>query len=163
LFVGEVTKVALVLGVLHGLELEAGSEPAREAAVAAARAGFALRRAEEDAGVARGASPPLSAWLRRARRTRADLALWDAMQVAAWEALEPVRTSGADRDGDPPPQLTVPPGHPDRGAAFAELADAVGIDVGAVLGGLPPGEIVRAVRFGYLLRIVEASLPAPMR
>lgn len=157
LFGGEESRVALVLGVLHGLELDDAPSAAREIAVAAARAGFALRRAEEERGLA-GACPRLAAWLRRMAQERADVPMWDAAQMAAWEAVDDA--PGRERRC---PSLTKLPGHPERGAAFAQLADAAARDVGALLTGLAPADAVRAARFGYALRAAEWSTREPPR
>jgi len=140
LFSGEDPRVALVLGVLHGLALEHGHEAARETAVAAARAGYAFRRAEEDHGLAGAAAgAPV------AGPVPDGLPMWDALQIAAWEVT-----------------IKMLPGHPERGATLASLADAAARDVGALLTGLPPAAALRAVRFGYALRAAERAMGAAL-
>lgn len=137
LFAGESSRVALVLGVLHGLGLEHGHEAARETAVAAARAGYAFRRAEQQHGLAgaeAGAAPGSAAGAPEG------VPGWDALQIAAWET-----------------RIETLPGHPERGAALAVLADAAASDVGGLLTGLSPADGLRAVRFGYALRAAAAS------
>lgn len=139
LFSSEPARVALVLGVLHGLALEHGHDAARETAVAAARAGYAFRRAEQEhglAGAAAGAAPGGAA------PKPAGVPGWDALQITAWEV-----------------SIETLPGHPERGAALAALADAAARDVGGLLTGLHPTDGLRAVRFGYALRAAE-GVPA---
>lgn len=133
MFSGAEARVALVLGVLHGLGLEAAAEAARDTAVASARAGYAFRRAEEEHGLAGSGTA--------GRPAPADgLPAWDALQIAAWEIA-----------------VDALPGHPERGAALADLADSAGQHVGALLTGLPIADALRAVRFGYALRAVEGG------
>lgn len=134
LFSGSEARVALVLGVLHGLGLEAAAEAARDTAVASARAGYAFRRAEEDHGLAGSGAA--------GRPALADgLPVWDALQIAAWETA-----------------VDSLPGHPERGAALAGLADSAAQHVGALLTGLPVADALRAVRFGYALRAAEDGI-----
>lgn len=150
------TRIALVLGAVHGLNLEDALPAPREIAVAVARAGYALRRAEEDLDqVAAGA--PLTGLLAGVEAERADLLHWEAMQIAAWETAE---DPALERFCDvvDPAQLA---GHPLRDDAVAVLVDA-GIEsfgTGTPVGNLSRDAALRAARFGYALRVAERSLP----
>ena len=128
------TEVALAAGVVHGLAGEDAPKPLKDDLADAARGGYALRRAEEDAGFGPARDAALRDWLVATEARHAGLLHWEAMQAAAW-AME---------GGEPP----EPAGHPERDAALARVAEAVGI-----------GDALRAARFGYALRCAEASLP----
>ena len=128
------TEVALAAGVVHGLALENAPKPLKDDLADAARAGYALRRAEEDAGFGPERDAALRDWLVATEARHAGLLHWEAMQAAAW-AME---------GGEPP----EPVGHPDRDAALQRVAEAAGA-----------ADALRAARFGYALRCAEASLP----
>ncbi len=128
------TEVALAAGVLHGLAGEDAPKQLKDDLADAARGGYALRRAEEDAGFGSARDAALRDWLVATEARHAGLRHWEAMQAAAW-AME---------GGEPP----EPAGHPERDAALALVAEAAGA-----------GHALRAARFGYALRCAEASLP----
>jgi len=130
------TEVALVVGVVHGLDLESAPADAKDGVISAARAGFALRVAEEGAGLAEPKLPRLTELLAVAEARDPALLHWDAAQAMAWELVD---------DDDEPPS---PAGHE---AARARLV--------AALAGAEPVTAERACRFGYALRCAEGSLP----
>ena len=99
-------------GVVHGLACEDAPTPLKDDLADAARGGYALRRAEEDAGCGPARDAALRDWLVAAEARDAGLLHWEAMQAAAW-AME---------GGEPP----APAGHPERGAALAQVAEAAG-------------------------------------
>lgn len=157
LFASPEARVALVLGVLHGLGLEEAAEATRETAVAAARAGYAFRRAEEDGGLRADRVEVLEdACESEALR---ELQRWDALQALAWELADGPATAGGASSRASALELLA--GHPDRGDAIASLADAAARHIGAVLTALPIADTLRAVRFGYALRAAEAGVPQP--
>lgn len=150
------TRVALVLGVVHGLKLEQDLPTPREAAVAGARAGYALRCAEERVGEVVDPAP-LRALIEALEQERADLPHWEAMQIVAWELVEdPELERFADlvdaRELD---------GHAGRPMVVETLAEAAlkSFGTGTPIGALSEGDARRAVVFGYGLRIAERSLP----
>ena len=130
------TEVALVVGVVHGSGLESASQGDKDAAISAARAGFALRVAEEEGGFVERKLPELTDSLALAEARNPLLLHWDAAQALAWELVE------RDEDLSPPA---------DHAAAMTRI-------LGALDGG-DPGLVDRACRFGYALRCAEASLP----
>lgn len=129
------TEVALVVGVVHGMALELAPADAKDAVISAARAGFALRTAEEAAGLAEAKVPALTDSLALAEARDPALLHWDAAQALAWEL--------ADSEDGPP----RPDGHD---AAKARLLAALEGE---------PAVVERACRFGYALRCAEGSLP----
>lgn len=150
------THIALVMGTLHGLRLEGQTDAARETAVSAARAGYALAVAVgEDPDRAATPRAPLRTLIQTLERERPTLMHWDAMQIAAWEAMEPsdeLESLGL---------INRTEVHDDaqRTALFVELATAARDACSDLLSPLPLGDAVHAVRFGYGLRIAEESLP----
>lgn len=130
------TEVALVVGVVHGMGLEAAPAGDKDGVISAARAGFALRAAEEVAGLAEVKLPELTDCLAVAEARDPALLHWDAAQACAWELV--------DGDEGPP----CPGGHE------AQMARLV-----AALDGGEPALLERACRFGYALRCAEGSLP----
>ncbi len=131
------TEVALVVGAVHGTGLESASEEDKDPVISAARAGFALRVAEEEQdGGAERKLPELTDSLALAQARDPRLMHWDAAQALAWEIV--------DGDAD----LPVPAGH----------AGAMDRIVAALAAG-EPELIGRACRFGYALRCAEGSLP----
>lgn len=149
-------RIALILGVVHGMGLEQAFPAQREIAVAVARAGYALRSAEEQLDAVTDRAP-LMGLLAGIEQERKDLLHWEAMQIAAWEVTDdPELPRFAD--------LVDPgglAGHPQRDEALALLADVAieNFGTGTPLGDLTQGDGVRAARFGYALRIAERSLP----
>lgn len=129
------TEVALVVGVVHGMGLEPAPADEKDAVISAARAGFALRAAEEAAGLAEVKLPALTDALALAEARDLTLLHWDAAQALAWELAD-------SHDGPPRPD-----GH---GATRSRLL--------AALDGEPAGA-ERACRYGYALRCAEGSLP----
>lgn len=130
------TEVALVVGVVHGLGLEAAPAGDKDGVISAARAGFALRAAEEAAGLAESKLPELTDCLAVAESRDPALLRWDAAQALAWELV----------DGDD--ELPRPAGH-----------EAVKGQLVGALDGDDPAITERACRFGYALRCAEGSLP----
>lgn len=145
------TRVALVMGVVHGLRLEADRDVPRETAVAAARAGYALRCVDESPG------SPLRALICAIERERADLPHWEAMQIVAWEhADDATMTRFADLVEGEVLALSG-----DAENVLGQVADAA-VDTfgtGTPIGNLTGFDARRAARFGYALRIAEQSLP----
>jgi hypothetical protein len=130
------SEVALVVGVVHGMGLEVAPAGEKDGVISAARAGFALRAAEEAAGFAEAKLPALTDCLAVAGARDPTLLHWDAAQALAWELV--------DGEEGPP----CPAGHE------AHMARLV-----AALDGDEPALLERACRFGYALRCAEGSLP----
>jgi len=129
------TEVALVVGLVHGMGLELAPAGEKDAVISAARAGFALRAAEEAAGLAEAKVPALTDSLALAQARDPALLHWDAAQALAWELV--------DRESGPP----ASDGHE---AAEARLLAALDGE---------PAAVQRACRYGYALRCAEGSLP----
>jgi len=130
------TEVALVVGVVHGMGLEVASAGDKDRVVSAARAGFALRVAEEAVGLAEAKLPALTDCLAQTEARDPALLHWDAAQALAWELVD-------GRRGPP-----CPAGHE---AVWAQLVAGLDSD--------EPALAERACRFGYALRCAEGSLP----
>lgn len=150
------SRIALVLGVVHGMGLEDAFPGQREIAVAVARAGYALRRVEEQFEVV-AVEAPLTCLVAGVEHERDGLLHWEAMQIVAWEATDdPQLTRFTDLV-----DATDLAGHPQRDEALALLADAAieSFGTGTPIGSLSHEQGVRGARFGYALRMAERSLP----
>jgi hypothetical protein len=148
------TEIALVVGVTHGLGLEAAAAEQKDPAVAGARAGFALRVAEEDAGLAERRLPALTDALTLMEARDPSLVHWDAAQVLAWELVDADGERAAFRlPGGRPLTYAALPEHPGHEPALADLVAAL------TAAGADAARVERACRFGYALRCAEASLP----
>lgn len=150
------TRIALILGVVHGLRLESAYAAQRETAVALARAGYALRRAEEHFELA-PAGAPLAELLLALEKERTDLPHWEAMQIVAWETAD---DPSLERFSDLV-DVSALAGHSQRDQAMATLIRAAveTFGTGTPVGSLAEDEGLRAAWFGYALRIAERSLP----